>query len=198
MKNRFIIFTAAFVIAACAALSGCSCAGCGGDNTLSFSSAFSGGTAPTTETYTERLEYEVIYKEDYLANSKKDAELDKYVQFEYADNGTYISEFAIATPQELAEIKSNVKSDERVNKVYKITTKFSIDLAITTLNGKPADFTHPETVSTVAYIASAGAAFAPLYAEERGAYCTISAQDKAEIVITEYENKTLYNTDEYT
>ncbi|MBP5466725.1 MAG: hypothetical protein J6Y43_04095 [Clostridia bacterium] len=194
MKNKLITFIAAFCVAACTALSGCSCAG---DKTLSFSSAFSGGSAPTTATYTETLEYKVEYSENYLANSKKDAGLDKYATFEFT-GGTYRSDFAIATGAELAEIAGDVKTDERVNTVYRITTEFSVELKILTLNGETVDFAHTETITTKAFIASAGAAFAPLYAEETAEYCIVSVADKAKAYIIESENKTLYDTDKYT
>lgn len=196
MKRKFITFTAALVVAACAVFSGCSCTG---QQTLSFNSAFHGGTAPTN-TYTETLNYEVKYSEDYLANFKKAAALDEYCTFEYTD-GSYRSEFRAATNDELSEKDSDVKNDERVNTqpIYKITTNFSVNLTLSTLNGETLDYTHPESIKTTAYIAWAGAAFAPIYTEEKSEYCMISVKDgKAEVYVIESTNQTLYNKDEYT
>lgn len=194
MKRKFIIFISAFIVAACAIFSGCSCTG---NTTLSFSSAFSGGEAPTTATYTETLEYKVEYSENYLANSKKDAGLYNYATFEFTD-GTYRSDFAIATSAELAEINSDIKTHENVSNVYKITTEFSIKFTILTLNGEETDFTHTETISTKAFIASSGASFAPLYAEQTAKYCIISVADTANAYIIESESTTLYNENKYT
>lgn len=194
MKRKFITFTAALIVAACAVFSGCSCTG---NTTLSFKSTFSGGEAPTAS-YTETLEYRIDYSEDYLERFKKDAGLSSAITFEYS-NGLYRSEFKTAPLSELADIESDIKTDGRVNAVYKITTEFSVDFKILTINGETSDFTHTETISTVAYIASAGVSFAPLYAKEQAEYCIVSVADKkAEVAITESVNETLYNVDDYT
>ena len=82
MKRKFIIFLTALITAACAILSGCSCAGCSGDEMLAFSNAFHGGSRPPAN-YNETLKYSVSYSADYLSSFKKDAELSKYFTFEY-------------------------------------------------------------------------------------------------------------------
>ncbi len=196
MKRKFIIFISAFIVAACAIFSGCSCTG---NTTLSFSSAFSGGEAPTLATYTETLKYKAEYHADYLTNAEKADGLDKFFTFDENNMvGTYRSDFAIATPAELAEIDSDIKTHENVSNVYKITTEFSIKFTILTLNGEETDFTHTETISTKAFIASSGASFAPLYAEQTAKYCIISVADTANAYIIESESTTLYNENKYT
>lgn len=138
------------------------------------------------------------YSENYLSNFKKSAELDKYCTFEYAV-GTYRSTFEIAAGSDLADIKGNVKDHEDVNEIYKITTEFTIDLTLLTLNGKAVNFTRPETISTVAYIAKADMSFAPIYTEEHAEYCVTSVKSgKAEAYIVENTTTTSYNTDKYT
>nr|MBO4518213.1 hypothetical protein [Clostridia bacterium] len=193
MKRKFIIFLTALITAACAVLYGCSCAGCSGDETLAFSSAFSGGNKPSAN-YTETLNYSVEYSADYLSNFKKDAGLDQFFTFEY-EEGYYGSDFKIALPSELAEIKSDIKSDITV---YKFTTMFSVKLKFLTLNGAACDYEHEETIKTSAYIAAADMSFAPIYTEEESQYCVVSVSgDKTEISVEESTNTTLYNKDEY-
>ena len=194
MKRKFIIFISAFIVAACAIFSGCSCTG---NTTLSFSSAFSGGEKPTSATYAETLQYKVEYSADYLTNAKKADGLDNYATFEFT-NGVYRSDFAIATGAELAEINSDIKTHENVSDVYKITTEFSVNFKIYTLNGEETNFTHTETISTKAFIASSGASFAPLYTEQTAKYCLISVADTAKAYIIESDSKTLYNENKYT
>lgn len=186
MKNKLIAIISAFVIGLCALLGGCSCSG---DNTLSFN-----GNAASSEKFT----YKVEYTDNYNQSTQKDGTLNGLFTFSYS-NGTYTTELKQANKSDIPynsdilNIK-DAKDEPLVNTVYLLTSDFSIDINLAIGEN---NYTHTEKITTTAYIAQAGASYAPLYAKEEAEYTIIYANKTADAKILKSVSETLYDKAEY-
>ena len=186
MKKRLIAFIAVAISAVSAVFSGCSCTG---NDPLSFDFEL-----PKAET----LSYKVEHVVDYNESTKKNAELDNYFTFNY-QVGTYKSVLKAADKSEVP-YKSDIldikepNGEALVKTVYSLTTEFEIGLTVT-IDESEKEYT--ERITTVAYIASFGISFAPLYAEENAEYTNIALGEKTSVSVLKSETKTFYDKEEY-
>lgn len=153
-------------------LAGCDCS-CASTQPLAFTTQSFGNSSNILDApvgYTETLVYDVNYSKDYnAAFAKNPAISDKVVKFEY-NNGKLITILEAHPIGKLTQdgIQSNIPNslDDSAKTIYKLTTKFSIDVTFEIFNGKESKVTtFTDTVDSVVYFCSAKVSYAPLYSQ---------------------------------
>lgn len=194
MKKFLLTASAVITATVTALLGGCSCAA---STPLSFTNAFNGGGANSSNnlstTYSETLTYDVSYDGNYNTYIKKDDSVSASLIPTYS--GTYVSEFK----GDISALPSNVSSDINYDgNIHYLKTTLNLTV---TVPGETEAF-HDQQIREV-YFYSSGHSFAPIYSHVRAknTYVTIKSSDAEQSVTAEqkiFEYITEYNLDSYT
>ena len=205
--KRFSIRFLALLTASLIALTAC---GCNKQTILSFNNNPFGSSNNPTQGYTEILEYTVKNDTSYGDYLKKDTFLNNYnLSYEYA--GSFRTTLKVGTLNNL-DLPDDVETEfstEITDYVYYYKTELNLKSTYTvdgTLGGKlnedytqdsEGKVTYDDYVINEVWFLKSGYSLAPIYAQGKQKYTTLTLDEKVNVVLNEYSYKTAYDNDEY-